>query len=74
MNNNQIENLLQIAAQRLGTTPENLKAAAESGQLQNAVDTKGNEKLKEILSNPEEARKLLSTPQAQKLMKMFSES
>ena len=33
MNNNQLENLLKITAERLGTTPQALKNAAQKGDM-----------------------------------------
>ncbi|MEG1426117.1 MAG: hypothetical protein RSC76_00370 [Oscillospiraceae bacterium] len=72
MNNNQLENLLKIAAQRLGTTPEALKKAADSGQMGNLVGGGGEgELLQKVLSDPDAAQKLLSTPQARKLMELL---
>lgn len=62
--------LLKLAAQRLNTTPEALRSAAENGDLQNIT---GNanipqaEQLRRVLRDPEAAKKLLSTPAAQKL-------
>lgn len=74
MNNNQLENLLKITAQRLGTTPEALKTAAESGQIGNLVGGGGGKEsdmLQKVLSDPQAAQKLLSSPQAQKLIEML---
>ncbi|MFI3324542.1 MAG: hypothetical protein R3Y35_00030 [Clostridia bacterium] len=72
MDNNQLENLLKIASQRLGTTPEALKQAAENGTMNNLVGGKHeSEMISKVLSDPEAAKKLLSTPQAQKLLKML---
>ena len=55
-NENQLEALLKLAAQRMGTTPQALKDAAN---------------LRKGLSDPEAAKKLLSTPQAQKLLQLL---
>lgn len=72
MNNSQLENLLKITASRLGTTPEALKAAAESGQLNSVLgNAQGAERLQQVLSNPEEAKKLLSSPQAKRLLDLL---
>ena len=51
-------------------TPEALRAAAENGDLQNITGGKNNaaaSQLNRVLSDPEAAKKLLSTPAAQKL-------
>ncbi len=71
-NNEELQKLLNTAAQRLGTQPEQLKQQAENGTLQkmlgrlNANDAA---KLQQVLNDKEAANKLLSTPQAQMLMK-----
>ncbi len=73
-NNNQLESLLQLTAQRLGTTPQALKDAAQRGDFSNILanpSSQENSALKKVLSDPEAAKKLLSTPQAQKLFQLF---
>lgn len=72
MNNNQMENLLKIAAQRLGTTPDALMNAAQSGQMGNILGN-GQEAdaFQKVLSDPQAAQKLLSSPQAQKLIELL---
>lgn len=75
-NNNQLEALLKITAQRMGTTPEALKNAAENGELNKVLGSmSGNESaaMQKVLSDPQAAQKLLSSPQAQKLMQMFGQ-
>ena len=62
--------LLKLAAQRLNTTPEALRSAAENGDLQNITGNANSpqaEQLRRVLPDPEAAKKLLSTPAAQKL-------
>ena len=56
MNEREMQSLLALAAKRLHTTPEALRAAAENGDLQNITGGQNNA-----------AKKLLSTPAAQKL-------
>lgn len=71
MNETQMQALLKLAAQRLNTTPEALRAAAENGSLQNITgqtDSPQAAQLKKVLSDPEAAKKLLSSPAAQKLL------
>ena len=71
MNETQMRALLKLAAQRLNTTPEALRAAAENGSLQNITgqaDSPQAAQLKKVLSDPEAAKKLLSSPAAQKLL------
>ena len=78
MNNNQpnldgaqLEALLKITAQRLGTTPEQLKQAAQSGNLTNMMGQNESAALQKVLNDPEAAKKMLSSPQAQKLFQML---
>jgi len=73
-NNNQLENLLKTAAARLGTTPEELKRAAQNGDLSRAMGNANSQDaaaMNKVLSDPDAAKKLMSSEQAQKLMKMF---
>ena len=64
--------LLGIASKKLGTSPEALKAQLESGSFDKAL---GNlpkmqqAKLRQALSDPKTAEKMLSTPQAQEIYK-----
>lgn len=71
MNENQLQALLKLAADRLQTTPEKLRAAAERGDLQDITGSDNTspqaQQLRRVLSDPEAAKKLLSTPAAQKL-------
>lgn len=74
MNNNQLEALLKLTAQRMGTTPEALKQAAENGDLSRMMgnmDQNQSAAMQKVLTDPDAAKKLLSTPQAQKLLQMF---
>ena len=67
MNEREIQSLLALAAKRLHTTPEALRAAAENGDLQNIMGGQNNaaaSQLNRVLSDPEAAKKLLSTPAA----------
>ena len=75
MNNNQMENLLKLAASRLGTTPENLMQAAKNGEMSNIMgNNPQSEQLSKVLSDPQAAKKLLSSPQAMQLLKMFGKN
>ncbi|MCI9576004.1 MAG: hypothetical protein HFJ84_04885 [Clostridiales bacterium] len=73
-NQDELQKLLNTAAQRLGTNPDQLKNSAQNGDLSkmlgnlNANDAK---KLQQVLNDPDAANKLLSTPQAQALLKKF---
>ncbi len=67
----QLEALLKLTSQRLGTTPEALKQAAQNGTLSNMLGQDGSAAMEKVLKDPEAAKKLLSSPQAQKLLQMF---
>ena len=72
--NKQLENLLQVTAQRMGTTPEDLKTAAQNGDLSRMMGNMGAKEsaaMQKVLSDPEAAKKLLSTPQAQALLNLL---
>lgn len=76
MNETQLQALLKIAADRLNTTPEALRAAAEKGDLSGMTgrsNTQQAEQLKKVLSDPNAAKKLLSSPAAKKLLDSLGE-
>lgn len=72
LNQNQLEALLKVTAGRLGTTPEALKQAAQNGDLSQMLGQNDQSAaLQKVLGDPEAAKKLLSTPQAKKLLQML---
>lgn len=74
MDNTKLEALLKLTAQRMGSTPEALKQAAQNGNLNQVMGNMTGEQsqaMQKVLSDPEAAKKLLSTPQAQALLKML---
>lgn len=76
LNQDRLEAMLRLTAQRLGTTPEALKTAAQNGDLSKAMAGAGaaeSSALQKVLSDPEAAKKLLSTPQAQQLLKLLGQ-
>lgn len=77
MDNKQLEAMLQQAAAKLGTTTDQLKEMAVNGnlekQLNNSVDASTGD-LQKALSDPETAKKLLSSPQAQEIMRMLNKN
>lgn len=73
-NNPQLEAMLKTLAGRLGTTPQKLKETAEAGDFSNLTANANNpqaQQLNQVLSDPKAAQKLLSSPQAQALLKML---
>lgn len=74
VDNSRLESLLKITADRLGSTPEALKKAAQNGTLSDMLgNMSGSESaaMQKVLSDPDAAKKLLATPQAQKLLQML---
>ncbi len=73
MDNSRLEAMLKVTAQRLGTTPQALKEAAQNGSLSQMLGgaSPEGEAMQKVLSDPQAAQKLLSTPQAQALMKLL---
>ena len=71
----QLELLLRQASKRLGVTPQQLKNAAQSGQLDSIIsgmNAGDADKFRKVLSDPNAANRMLSSPQAQKLLQMLS--
>ena len=76
MNHEQLEAMLRSAAQRMGTTPDALQRAAQNGDLSSMLgrlDQNQAAAMEHVLSDPEAAKKLLSTPQAQALLRLLSQ-
>ena len=71
----QLELLLRQASKQLGVTPQQLKNAAQSGQLDSIIsgmNAGAADKFRKVLSDPNAANRMLSSPQAQKLLQMLS--
>lgn len=76
-NNDSLNELINAAGQKIGENPADIKSAIDSGKLDNIVKKMKPEDQKrftEVLSNPELAKKMLQTPQAQMLIKKFMKS
>lgn len=68
----QIQNILNSLSQKLGENPDKLKANMQNGDMSkvfNNMDRKQAERVQSILNDREKTEKLLSTPQAQALLK-----
>lgn len=70
-NSNNLENLLKKASESMGINPENLKNNGNTNinNVLNKLPQNQASKVKEILSDKEATKKLLSTPKAQQLLK-----
>ena len=76
-NPNQLDNLANIASKHLGTSPEELKKAAQNGNVQSLLSQMSPsqaQQIQKILSDENAAKKLLSTPQAQELLRRLSKN
>ncbi len=73
LHNQNRDELLKMASQRLGTTPENLeKTAGKNGEkLLSKLSEEDRKKVSEVLSNKELTSKILSTPKAKELLKQL---
>lgn len=75
MNQKALDLLLQMASKKVGTTPENLKSNLEKGdlsQVMGSMSTEDSQKLKNVLENKELTQKIISSPEAQELIKKLS--
>ena len=70
----QLNMLLKMAGKKLGTDPETLRKTLENENadalLQQSKNS--NEQLRQALSNPELASKLMESPQAKELLKKLT--
>ena len=71
----QLNMLLKMAGKKLGTDPDTLRKTLENGGADALLkQSKGsNDQLKQVLSNPELASKLMESPQAKELLKKLME-
>lgn len=70
--NSTLDNLMNKASKHLNTTPDELKNAAQNGGLQKLLSNMTPSQaaqLEKILSDENATKKLLSTPQAQALLR-----
>ncbi len=71
-NNEQINSMINQLSLRLNADSTQVKEALQKGNLDKVLmnmDEKQARKISRILSDPEESKKVLSTPQAQALIK-----
>lgn len=67
-----IENLISSASKKIGKNSQDLKNAAQTGNLENllgCLNPNDAQKIQKILSDKNATNKILSTPQAQSLIK-----
>ena len=72
--NKKVNKLLGEVSKKYGISKEQLESAAQSGNIVNLLkNTNPNQskQIESVLSDPEKAKKLLQSPQAQALMKLL---
>ena len=72
--NKKVNKLLGEVSKKYGISKEQLESAAQSGNIENLLkNTSPNQskQIESVLSDPEKAKKLLQSPQAQALMKLL---
>ena len=72
--NKKVNKLLGEVSKKYGISKEQLESAAQSGNIENLLkNTTPNQskQIESVLSDPEKAKKLLQSPQAQALMKLL---
>ncbi len=77
MNVNQraLEAMLEAVSKKLGTSPDELKKNLESGNMNGVIkgmDETQSEKLRQALNNKSLQEKIMSSPEAQELVKKLS--
>ncbi|MBQ8000776.1 MAG: hypothetical protein IJ298_06090 [Ruminococcus sp.] len=75
MENNKQNEFLSMLSQKLGKSPEEIKSSAQAGNidaLTGNLSPQQQTKLKSILSDPEQTRKIMENPQVQALIRMLS--
>ncbi len=67
-----MQGMLKVVSSKLGMSPQELQKQLESGKLDGAMkglSPQDSAKLMNALSNPAMAQRILSTPQAQEIIK-----
>ena len=72
--NKKVNKLLGEVSKKYGISKEQLESAAQSGNIENLLKNTNptqSTQIESVLSDPEKAKKLLQSPQAQALMKLL---
>lgn len=75
MTEKDMNKMLNNLSHKLGVSEEELKNANKNGKIEELLKNNKNinsEKVQSILSDPEKAKKILNSPQAQALIKLFN--
>lgn len=74
--NSNMEKMIQLASSKLGVSSEKLKSTLESGNVEDMLGSMRKEdadKLKKLMNDPAAKKKLLSSPEAAKIIKKMQE-
>lgn len=74
INPDQLEGIIQTLSQRLNMDPEQIKGNLNSGKLGSLtknIKQSDLERVQQVLSNPEMAKQILESKQAQDILKQF---
>lgn len=72
--NNNINKMLGDLSRRLGVSQNQIEDAAKSGNIKDILknaDSKNAQQIESVLNDPEKAKQLLNSPQAQALLKLL---
>lgn len=67
--------IMQELSKKLGASPSEIESSAKSGNIENILSKMSpaqQAKVRSLLNNPEETRKILENPQVQTLIKKLS--
>ncbi len=72
--NSNMEKMIEAASKKLGTSPDSLKSALNSGnteEILSRLSDSDKEKLNALLKNPALREKLMKSPEAEKIIRMM---
>lgn len=72
--NSNMEKMIEAASKKLGTSPDSLKSALNSGnteEILSRLSDSDKEKLNALLKNPTLREKLMKSPEAEKIIRMM---
>lgn len=75
--NDNINKLLSSLSKQLGVSENQIKNAAKSGNVEDMLknaDAQQSAKIQSVLSDPQKAKELLNSPQAQALIKLLGDN
>ena len=75
MNQKSVDVLLNMVSKKVGSSPEELKSNLQKGdlsQVTRGLNPEDSKKLMNVLSDKNLTEKIMSSPEAQELMKKFS--